>query len=84
MIGARRIGAPGRSKLDPIENIRKEADLVDRSGSTLCLVVLQEKDIFPIGDILKIEIKGLAELAPAAVNTVPEFRIQPEIRIKLL
>jgi hypothetical protein len=43
--------------------IREEPDLVNRYGSSLSLIILYQKDILPVGDILQIEIKGLGQLA---------------------
>src|ERR1700744_4806931 len=74
----------GRRNADPlefnaIEDIRKETDLIHGYGVSFGLIVFQDEDIPAIGDVLQIEINGLAEPVLFAIRTIAKFGIETEI-----
>ena len=66
-------------EVNTIEDIGEKTDLVYRQGIAFGLVVFEQKDVFSVGDVLQVEIDGLAQLVFFTVRAVPEFGVQSKV-----
>ena len=68
----------------PVQYVREEPYLIDRLRYPFGLVVLYQEYIFPVGNILQVQVKSLRQFAFTAVRPEAKPDVQPEIAVQPL